>query len=284
MKLILIYLHKNKIVLSKKNTPLVILAFLFTFKTSAQHITHDVGAFFGATSFLVDYEQGDGNFQNLGASVSVAHYMHFFNRSPWSNSDKLMNKIAIKTEFNYTSADLKNRGKYTNHKPATKGDKLKKMLGKSTIMQVGVHLEYYLTNLGDYLYPYNDRAGFNPYVTLGVRYGFYNKTIKSSYGQGYDSEIQGNNPPAGVLYPKYYTPNALATGDGSAFAFTMGFGTRYKISEKINLALQTNWQTFFADDIDGLQVIEPANKNNDWLLNFQIGIIYNLNYASPLTF
>ena len=86
----------------------------------------------------------------------------------------------------------------------------------------------------------------------------------------------------GVLPGKYYTPNALRTGSGGALGFALGIGTRYKLTDKIDLAGQFNWQVFLSDTVDGLKVEEASNKNNEWLLNFQFGIIYHLNFSEPL--
>ncbi len=52
----------------------------------------------------------------------------------------------------------------------------------------------------------------------------------------------------------------------------------------MDLNAQVNWQYFFSDGIDGLQPDVPENKNNDWLMNFQLGIIYHLNFSKPLAF
>lgn len=280
MKLILIYLQK-KIVVLNKIIPLIIIALFFTYKTNAQHLTNDVGLFVGPAYILGDFEQ-ENNFQNKGLSVSLTHYLHFFNNNiRWNSNNEMLNKVALKTELNYTSLDLINRGKFSNRTSET-AKKFKAMTGKVSMISMGMALEYYLKDLGEFLYPYNDEASFNPFLTLGFRYSLLNKNIFSDYGSGYDSTVDGDAIPANVLAPKYYQPGGIVTGSGKAFAITLGLGTRYKINEKFDAAVQGGWQVYLDDNVDALQVEEPANKFNDWTFNFQVGVVYHLNYAAPL--
>ena len=250
----------------------------------AQHFTHDIGFFAGTSVMQTDYGERNNfksNFGNIGASFSLVHYLHFFNKSlRWNANDELLNKIAIKSEFNFISTSLKHHGKEAND-PDIGGAQLRAMIGKNSILNLGFSLEYYFNDLSQFIHPYSDEK-FNPYVTFGIRYALYNNTIESSYGSGYNSSVDGNNPAVGVLPSKYYQTDALKTGSGGALGFILGVGTRYKLTEKIDLAGQFNWQVFLSDAVDALQVKELANKNNEWLFNFQIGVIYHLNFAEPL--
>lgn len=251
----------------------------------AQHFTHDIGVFGGFSVVQTDFGER-GNFQssfgNGSTSFSIAHYLHFFNKSlRWNANDELLNKIAIKSEVNFISKNV-----FEHHGDEAEdndlgGEKLRAMTGTISMLNIGVSFEYYLNDLSQFIHPYSDGT-FNPYLTFGIRYTLYNNTIQSTFGSGYNSDTDGNNPTAGVLIDKYYQSNALKTGSGGALGFTLGFGTRYKLTEKIDLAGQFNWQVFLSDAVDGLQVKEAANKNNEWLLNFQVGIIYHLNFGDPL--
>ena len=228
--------------------------------------------------------RGDFNssFGNGSTSFSLAHYLHFFNKSlRWNANDELLNKIALKTEINFISKNT-----FKQHGPESLdqdigGAQLRAMTGTISMLNIGVSLEYYLEDLSQFFHPYSDK-GFNPFVTIGIRYALYNNTIESTYGVGYNSATDGDVPPANVLASKYYQSGALKTGSGGALGFVLGIGTRYKLTEKIDLAGQFNWQVFLSDAVDGLQVKEPANKNNEWLLNFQVGVIYHLNFSEPL--
>ena len=268
----------------------VLLTFVFISFTNislvkAQHFTHDVGVFGGLSVMQTDFGvRGDfkSSFGNGSPSFSAVHYLHFFNKSlRWNANDELVNKIALKSEFNFVSSNtFEHHGVFAEKNTIT-GAQLRAMTGTISLMNFGLSLEYYLNDLSQFIHPYSDDA-FNPYVTFGIRYALYSNTIESSYGAGYNSATDGDNPAVGILPDKYYTANALKTGSGGALGFALGIGTRYKLTEKIDLAGQFNWQVFLSDAVDGLQVKEPANKNNEWLLNFQFGIIYHLNFAEPL--
>ena len=71
-------------------------------------------------------------------------------------------------------------------------------------------------------------------------------------------------------------------GNGGAFSLILGAGTRYKLSEKFDIAANFNWQYFFSDAVDGLQANVIENKNNEWLIHVQVGIIYHLNFAGGI--
>ena len=74
--------------------------------------------------------------------------------------------------------------------------------------------------------------------------------------------------------------NSLVTivGTEQAFAGTFGGGIRYKLNKKMDLNAQLNWQFFLSDSVDGLKANVIENKDNEWLINFQVGVIYHLNY------
>jgi hypothetical protein len=57
---------------------------------------------------------------------------------------------------------------------------------------------------------------------------------------------------------------------------------RYNLNNKIDLNAQFNWQFFFSNSVDGLTAEDQDDRNNEWLLNFQVGVIYRLNILEPL--
>ena len=83
-----------------------------------------------------------------------------------------------------------------------------------------------------------------------------------------------------LITEKYRDSGELEVVSGSTFSFILGAGTRYKLSEKFDLAANLNWQYFFSDTLDGLKSNDVSNKYNEWLLNFQVGIIYHLNFSN----
>jgi len=254
-----------------------IIFFLFPFAMNAQYYTHDVGILAGITKFQTDYgERGNfaSNFSNGGASFSVAHYLGFYKKnSRWNSAGEMYNNILIKTELNYMfTTKLNHYGRWIEGY-SDRAKQLKAMHGSISMLNLGVSLEYYLKNLDEFEYPYSD-MNWNPFVTFGLRYALYKNDIVSDLGD-WRSDIT-------VLPQKYRIPGNLDVGSGGAFAFSLGAGTRYRLTEKLDLVTQLNWQIFFSDAIDGLQAKVIENRNNEWLFNFQFGVIYHLNYNRPL--
>jgi len=254
-----------------------ILLFFFPFTINAQHYTHAIGVLGGVSEFQTDYGQRGNfasNFNNEGASFSVAHYLGFYKRNHrWNSRYEMYDYILIKTELNYIfPTKLTHYGKWVKG-TSYLAEQLRAMHGSISMLNLGVSLEYYLKNLLEFEYPYPE-IKWNPFVTFGLRYAFYKNDIVSDLGD-WRSDIT-------VLPQKYRIPGNLDVGSGGAFAFNLGAGIRYRLTEKLDLATQLNWQVFFSDAIDGLQAKVIENRNNDWLFNFQFGIIYHLNYNRPL--
>jgi hypothetical protein len=251
---------------------------LFYAESTAQHTTHDIGVFAGLSIIQTDFGQRD-NFKSSAAngslSLTVAHYMHFFNQERRWNSDKeVFNNLMVKTELSYvTNNTFQHHGFWTELAGTDLARQLNAMTSTINMFVIGVQLEYYLNNLEEFIYPYSD-SSFNPYFTFGLKYAFYNNKLTSTLGD-WESDIT-------LLPVKYRTPGALAVGSGGALAFTMGLGTRYKLTDKLDLSAQFQWQTFFSDAIDGLQADVIENKNNEWATSFQFGVVYHLNFNEPL--
>jgi len=258
--------------------PLKILFFLLiAHSTKAQHLTHDVGVFLGTATIQTDYGQRDEFFSSYGnsaISLSLVHYLHFFNvDTRWNAEGDLANHMMIKSELNLmTKANLIHHGEYTlgNNELA---QQLRAMKGTISLMDVGIQGEYYIKDLREFMFPYSD-IKWNPYVSLGFKYSIYTNTMTSELG---DWRIDNT-----VLPAKYRGNGELAVGSGGVFSFVIGAGTRYKLSEKLDLAANFNWQFFFSDAVDGLQANHVSNKNNEWLIHLQVGIIYHLNFSGGI--
>ena len=259
-------------------TPITIIFVIVSIlEFTAQHYTHDIGAFVGSTSLQTDYGQR-GNFasdwNNNGTSFSVAHYLSFYNRTlRWDPNNVLHNHLMVKTEIQYLSnANLKHYGKWSK-KNSYGGEQLRAMKGTLRMLDFGINLEYFLHPLEEYVYPYSD-IWFNPFFTFGFKYSLYTNSLSSDLGDW--------NKDINVLPKKYTLKNALDIGSGEALSLSVGLGTRYKLAPKIDLVAQFTYQYFFSDTIDGLQAQVYENKNNEWLLNLQLGIVYHLNFNTPL--
>ena len=255
----------------------IIFVIVFTLEFKAQHFTHDIGVFVGSSSLQADYGQR-GNFasewNNNGITYSVAHYLSFYNRTlRWDPNNVLHNHLMVKTELQYLSnIKLEHHGKWANGNSFA-AEQLRAMEGTLRMLNLGLHLEYYYRPLEEFVYPHSP-MWFNPYFTFGVKYSSYTNSVESGLGD-WTQDIT-------VLPKKYTLENALDIGSGSAVSLALGLGTRFKLAPKIDLVAQFNYQYFFSDKIDGLQAKVIENKNNEWLVNIQFGIVYHLNFNTPL--
>ena len=252
---------------------ILLFGILFWVKANAQHITNDIGFFTGNTTVLSDYgikEDFKSLFIGAGISFSVVHYMHFFKTSNRWNSvgSGTFDNLMIKTEVSFFSTQLEHKGKWVHpSKTSLIANQLRAMKGSVSMMNIGVQLEYYMRDLESFITPYSDMS-FNPYITFGVNYALYSNTLE------YDETLG--------LPTKYTLPNALNIGSGAALNFTIGFGTRYNLTKKIDLAAQFQTQIFLTDSLDGVQPDVVQNQSNDFITIFQVGIIYNLNFNQSL--
>lgn len=204
----------------------------------------------------------------------MVHYLQFFNiETRWNSENGIANHVMVKSEFNFLSKEtFKHHGAYTVGNSSL-AQQLRAMTGTITMTSVGVQGEYYIKDLKEFMFPYSD-IKWNPYFNLGFKYSLYTNTLNSTLGDWRTDKT--------ILPSKYRADGQLAVGSGSALSLALGAGTRYKLSEKFDLAANFNWQFFFSDAVDGLQAVHLSNKNNEWLLQFQVGIIYHLNSAGGI--
>jgi len=257
------------------------------FTTHAQYLTHDIGIHVGVHSIQTDYgTRGDflSMFGNTGTNLSLTHTLSFFQtKRYWNADDKILDYIAIRTELNFVNTtDLEHFGTFVNN-GTDLGRQLAAMRGSVSIFSIGAQLEYYFFCLRDFSYPYSDMK-YNPYLLLGFQTSSYKNNLTSDLLPDPTSwmDSQANRD---LAFPdKWARPGGLNVGSGSTLAMTFGGGVRYNLSKKIDLNAQFNWQFFFSNSVDGLTAEDIDDRNNEWLLNFQVGVIYRLNILEPLRF
>ncbi|WP_088324353.1 THC0290_0291 family protein [Polaribacter tangerinus] len=244
---------------------------------NAQHLTNDIGVFIGTNSLQTDYgKRGDfaSNFKNRNSSFTVAHYLHFFNKNTlWNPNDAFINHIMLKTELQFINKiKLEHHGFWAEQQTPS-GVKIRAMTGNVKITNVGMSLEYYLRPLKEFIYPYATTL-FNPFVSVGIQYSIFENSLHSELGN-WREDIT-------VLPNKFGLENALDIGKGQSIIINIGFGTRYKLSKNIDIITQLNHRYFLSDSVDGLQANVPENQNNEWMVSMEFGVIYHLNFNSPL--
>lgn len=256
----------------------IILSLGICTSLSAQHLTHDIGFHLGTSSIRADYGVRNdffSNFGNTGTSISISHSVHFFkNDLSWNYDHPIWSHLAIKSELGtVTKTNLKHYGSFVESNTLL-GRQLEAMTGSTSIFYIGFQMEYYIKCLRDFMYPWTD-IKWNPYILAGIRYNSFKNDLNSSLGE-WREDIS-------VLPTKWQTPGTLFIGKGTAFSAVFGSGLRYRLTSKFDLNTQFSWNFFFSDAIDGLQANVVENQNNEWSLNFQIGVIYHLNFSRKLS-
>jgi opacity protein-like surface antigen len=258
------------------------------FASHAQYLTHDIGVHVGVHSMQTDYgTRGDflSMFGNTGTNFSLTHTLSFFQtRRYWNADDKILDYIAIRTELNVVNTtDLEHFGRFVNTNTDL-GRQLRAMTGTASVVSIGMQLEYYFFCLRDFSYPYSDMK-FNPYILAGLQYSSFNNSLRSDLLPGDGTSWMDSQADSDLAFPdKWARPGGTDVGPGTTFAATFGGGIRYNLSKKIDLNFQANWQFFFSNSVDGLTAEDIDDRNNEWLLNFQVGVIYRLNILEPLRF
>jgi hypothetical protein len=245
---------------------------------NSQHFTHDIGLHAGTATIQTDYgvrENFLSSYGNSAISLSLTHTLHFFNKDPrWNADHKLWSYLALRSEINIiTNANFQHHGQFIIGNTDL-ARQLRAMTGTTNITSIGFQLEYYMKCLKDFIYPWSD-IKWNPYILAGLQYSSFSNTLNSELGD-WEQDIT-------VLPTKWTVPGAIKIGKGKTFAATFGAGVRYKLTSKLDLNGQLNWQFFFSDTVDGLRARVVENKNNEWLINLQVGVIYHLNFDKPLS-
>lgn len=263
-----------------KNKKLKILISLlcccFTATTFAQDgSSHEIGIIAGSASFTTDYGQRY-DFRsnvggNVGAGLGVIYYLNFTNyRYKWNQrTNYFQEHFKLRAEFSYMSADLDHHGKYVEE-DSYSGEQLRAMHGKTELFNLGTQLEFHIVDIVDFGSRRIPRLKFSPYVSIGLMADFYNPSLESDLGNWKEDPS--------VLYPKWAEDGAVDTSSNFTGSLTWGIGTRIKVGEYSDLLIESRWQYFFTDWVDGLNAKEdPANKYNDWLLWVHVGYVYYLN-------
>ena len=255
-----------------RNTKFVVLSlilFLLTSNSSAQiGNSFDVGVSFGAISIQSDYgERGNinsGLTGNIGYTTSIVLYKNFYDREVYWNtrSEWIQEHLKLKAEVRFFKTNLKHFGSYSE------GDSdaavlLRAMHGSSSVINFGGGIEYHFISLTDFLSD-NQNQIFSPYVSVGGMFGLSKATVSSDLGN-----IEGNPS----LLITAYQDNAIYTEREQVVSLVFGVGTRIKMSRNTDLILDTRWQDYFSDRVDGLAPTLDANKYSDWTYAMSVGIV-----------
>ena len=261
---------------------LTILTLFFFCLTAVQiqaqdRASHEIGFIAGSASFTTDYGQRNHLMSNVGGNVGMGfgliYYMNFTDyRYRWNQrTNYWAEHFRIRGELSYMSADLDHFGKWVDEsRTLITADQLRGMHGKTKLINFGAQLEFHIVDIVDFGSRRIPDLNWSPYVSAGFMLDYYDPELKSDLG---DWEQDPN-----VLFHKWATPGATKMDPNFTGSLTFGVGTRLKVGEYSDLLIESRWQFFFSNFVDGLNAVDdPANKFNDWLLWVHVGYVYYLN-------
>ena len=272
--------------MNKKRYHIILLLICInTFNSIAQdNSSHEIGFITGSASFTTDYGERN-HFKsnvggNVGAGFGLIYYLNFTDyRYRWNErSSYFVHHFRLRGELSYMTAKLDHFGQWIDAIDNDTGqisesaEKLRAHHGKASIFNVGTQLEFHWVDIVDFGSRRIPDLKWSPYVSAGLYVNFYNPTISSDLGDWKDP---------GILYPKWdpnIDPAAARDTAGITMSATLGVGTRHKLGEYSDILIESRWQYFFSNYVDGLNSRpDPSNKYNDWLLWVHIGYVYYLN-------
>lgn len=239
--------------------------------------SHEIGFITGAASFTTDYGQRNHFNSNVGGNIGmglgVIYYMNFSDyRYGWSQRTNYFNEhFRLRGELSFMTANLDHFGRYVDENQTTyAADQLRAMHGKTTIINFGAQLEFHIVDVVDFGSRRIPDLKWSPYASVGLMLDYYNPDLTSDLGD-WRNDIS-------VIYPKWQVPGAINTSAKFTGSATFGIGTRHKLGEYSDILIESRWQYFFSNYVDGLNAkLDPANKHNDWLLWVHVGYVYYLN-------
>ena len=241
--------------------------------------SHEIGFISGAASFTTDYGARNNFSANVGGNVGVGigaiYYLNFTDyRYRWNQrTSYFAEHFRLRGELSYMSAKLDHFGKYVDeNQTSLEADKLRAMHGTTYLVNLGAQLEFHIVDIVDFGSRRIPDLKWSPYISAGAFVDFYDPSIKSDLGNWRDP---------GILYPKWDPntyPKATRVTPAITMSATLGIGTRRKLGYYSDLLIESRWQYFFSNYVDGLNAKQDeANKYNDWLVWLHVGYVYYLN-------
>ena len=262
----------------KSRTLLKIILFYLLFVSlsikAQTRFTQEVGFILGTGSMQTDYgarNQFSSTFGNFGFAIGAVHYLSFF-KSNWERP-YFADHFKIRTEVSFMTNKFKHHGKFVApDRTSVIADKLRAMHGGNRMFNIGSQLEFYFRSFYQQemqLFDnYNDN--FNPYLSIGFQFNFFKPYVVSDLGDIHQDIT--------LLPDKWQLPGGIFEARGTTYSFTIGGGTRYRINQDWEAVIDGRFQHFFSNKVDGLNAPVEENKNREWLVFLNVGLVYHLPY------
>ena len=242
----------------------LLLFVFFSFISAKSQTYHDIGFIVGNTYFKSDYGERN-DFQNFyannGFTVGILYYIGF----DTGRTDNWKNYFKVRTEAMFMKSDLQHYGQWADPaKTNVFATQLRAMRGTTSVANLGFQVEYFPFMTDDY----NKGIRFAPYISLGFQLNGYSSTATSTLGS------LGNS----VTTPVKYL-SGFRNESGFTTSFSLGGGTRYKLSDNHSLFADIRLLRYNSDWVDGLNPdrnIYTENESNDYQFTLSFGYIYLL--------
>ncbi len=231
--------------------------------------SHELGVITGPVTFYSDFgvrNDVETNFGNVGYGVGIIHYLNFSYRADcncYTRDTYFNDHFKLRNEIDYHKTNLEHLGEYVD--PSETGlfsDQLRAMKGTSTVIDIGSQLEYFPFSIRDFAAGAYKLA---PFISFGVHFVNYDPEVYS--------ELGGLNTP--LTTPEKYF-DSFQQEPASTWSVVWSVGVRYKLTQLSDLMLDSRWQYYFSNWVDGLNPDVPENKANDWIYWLNVGYIYYL--------
>jgi len=256
-------------------TLLVVFFFLLCAKQeiySQFGFSHEVGIITGPVAFFSDYgvrSDFETNKGNVGFGIGLVHYINFSYRADcncYTRDTYFNDHFKIRNEIDYHKTNLDYFGEFAEDDDDL-GAYLRATSGSTTVFDIGSQLEYFPLSIRDFA-----AGGYKiaPFISAGVHY------------VSFDPESTEPSP-LSIPTPSKYI-DAYQQEGGSTFSVVGSIGFRFKLTPVSDLMLDSRWQYYFSDWVDGLNPgfdqnevrPVPENKSNDWIYWLNVGYIYYL--------
>ena len=262
---------------------LFVVLLLFLFAKQEVHsqggFSHEVGIITGPVMLYSDFGERNNfetNTKNVGFGIGLIHYLNFAysaNCNCYTRETYFNDHFKIRNEIDFHKTNLRHYGRWVAPERTSAGaDKLRAMSGTSSVFEIGSQLEYYPLSIRDF-----DAGAFkiSPFFSLGVHWVNYSPHVRTSR-PGRLNTLEN-------VMPKYI--NSFQQEGGSTWGIVGSVGIRYKLTKMSDLMLDSRWEYYFSDYVDGLNPTfknngttqVPENKSNDWIYWLNVGYIYYLN-------
>lgn len=233
--------------------------------------SHEIGVIAGPVVLYSDFGQRNDNETNLGNTgigVGLIHYMNFAYRADCNcyTRDKYFNDhFKVRSELDYHTTNLEHLGRWVAPDQQGAGpDYLRSMKGTTSVFEIGAQLEYFPFSIRDFAAGSYKLA---PFISAGLHWVSYDANITYDEAAGIASNYYGG---------KYDPVTTMDNNGGNTWAFVTSVGVRYKLSPLSDLMLDSRWEYYFSNWVDGLNPDVVENKANEWMYWLNIGYIYYL--------